>query len=214
MISVAAEVEAMRSFCVLSLVTLAFVVSPSISAKPFCDKQFVVWQVTLPPSTQLSTSEQATIRSQLMGRCFDDPQIGELASRVQETLQSFGYFRATVSAPTRASVDASRHPQLVSLIVDFVQGPRYKVREITWLGVKALSSEQVFSISQIGPDDILDTSKMQEMIETVRRLYAAIGYPEAFIVPQFQVHEDGHWVSLSFNVVEGGQTLVRRDLPL
>src|SRR5262249_14586313 len=166
----------MRSFCVLFLVALAFVGSPSIAAQDSCDKQFAVSQVSLQATTELSTREQATIRSLMMGRCFDEQQMGELASRVRETLHTSGYFRATVSAPMITRVDATRHPQPVSLNVDFVEGARYKVREITWSGIKALSSEQVFSISQIGPEDTLDMSKVRETLDAVRRLYAAIGY--------------------------------------
>jgi hypothetical protein len=130
--------------------------------------------VTLPTTTQLSPREQATIRARLIGRCFDDQQVGELAGPVRDTLQSFGYFRATVSQPTITIVDVSRHPQPVSLNVEVVEGARYKVREITWSGIKAVSSEQIVPISQIRPEDILDMSKVRETLEAVRRLYAAV----------------------------------------
>jgi outer membrane protein assembly factor BamA len=197
----------MRSFLVVFLLAFAFVgSSPTTAAQGSCDKQFVISQVSLPTTTQLSPSEQATIRVRLVGRCFDDRQLGELADRVRDTLQSFGYYCATVSEPTLTVVDVSRHPQPVSLNVEIVEGARYKVREISWLGVQAVSSEQVFSISQIHPEDILDTSKVRETLEAVRRLYAALGYPTASVVPRVEVHEAGHWVSLYFNVAEGAQS--------
>ena len=72
--------------------------------------------------------------------------------------------------------------------------------------VNAVPSEQVFSLSQIHPEDILDTSKVRETLEAVGRLYAANGYPTASVVPQVQVHEAGHWVSLRFSVVEGARS--------
>ena len=196
----------MRDPLFVALLTVCFVGSSSIAApQDSCDKQFVVSQVNLPMTTQLSSSEQATIRARLIGRCFDDQQVAELAGRVRDTLQSFGYFRATVS-PTIAVVDVSRHPQPVSLNLEVVEGARYKVREITWLGIEAISSEQIVPISQIRPEDILDMSKVRETLEAARRLYAAIGYPKASIVPEVQVHEAGHWVSLYFRVVEGAQS--------
>jgi len=199
-------VEVMRTLLFVALLAVWFVGSPSIAApQDSCDKQFVVSQVNLPTTTQLSSSEQATIRARLIGRCFDDQQVAELASRVRDTLQSFGYFRATVS-PTIAVVDVSRHPQPVLLNLDVVEGARYKVREITWLGVKAISSEQIIPISQTRPEDILDMSKVRETLEAARRLYAAIGYPTASIVSEVQVQEAGHWVSLYFRVVEGAQS--------
>src|SRR6202022_4768694 len=121
---------------------------------------------------------------------------------VRDTLQSFGYFRATVSQPTITIDDVSRHPQPVSVNVEVVEGARYKVREITWSGIKAVSSEQIVPISQIRPEDILDMSKVRETLEAARRLYAAIGYPTASIVSEVQVHEAGRWVLLYFRVVE------------
>jgi outer membrane protein insertion porin family len=195
----------MRTLLFVTLLAVCFVGSPSIATpQDSCDKQFVASQVTLPMTTQLSSSEQAAIRARLIGRCFDDQQVAELAGRVRETLQSFGYFRATVS-PTIAVVDVSRHPQPVSLNLDVVEGARYKVREITWLGVTAISSEQIIPISQIRPEDILDMSKVRETLEAARRLYAALGYPSASIVSEVQVHGTGHSVSLYFRVAEGAQ---------
>jgi hypothetical protein len=89
--------------------------------------------------------------------------------------------------------------------VEVVEGARYKVREVMFWGVNPVLSQQVFSLSQIHPEDTFDTSKGRETLESVRRLYAAIGYPTASIVPQVQIHETGHWVSLRFNVIEGAQ---------
>jgi hypothetical protein len=204
--SLSAEVEVMRALLFVALLAVCFVGSPSIATpQESCDKQFVVSQVNLPMTTQLSPSEQATIRARLIGRCFDDQQVAELAGRVRDTLQSFGYFRATVS-PTLTVVDVSRHPQPVSLNLEVAEGARYKVREVTWLGINAISSEQIIPISQIRPEDILDMSKVRETLEAARRLYAAIGYPTASIVDEVQVHEAGHWVSLYFRVVEGAQS--------
>jgi len=75
----------------------------------------------------------------MIGNCVGGPQVGELANRVRDTLQTFGYFRAIVSEPTITIVDGSRHPQPVSLKVEFAEGARYRVREIVWSGMKALT---------------------------------------------------------------------------
>src|SRR5262249_44760694 len=145
-------------------------------------------------------------RVRLIGRCFNDGEIGELGDRVRDALQNSGYFRASVSIPNATILDFSRHPQLVSLNVQFTEGARYKVREVQWSGIKAITMDQILSISQLHPEDILDTSKVRETQEAVRRLYVAIGYPAASIVPEVQVHEAGHWLSLHFGVLEGVQS--------
>ena len=142
----------------------------------------------------------------MIGRCFDEQQLGELAGRVRDTLQTLGYFRAIVSDPTITVGDVGRHPTPVSLGFVVIEGSRYKVREINWLGIKALTLEQIVSISQIRPEDTLDTSKVQETVEALRRLYSASGYPAASIVPDYRVHEVGHWVAVDFRVVEIAQS--------
>jgi outer membrane protein assembly factor BamA len=121
-------------------------------------------------------------------------------------LQSFGYLRATVSELTTTIADASRHPQPVSLNVEVVEGARYKVREIEWWNLKGVSFEQITSVSPIQVDDVLDMSKVRETLEAVRRLYAANGYPQATIVPQFQIPEAGQGATVIFTVVEGAQS--------
>jgi outer membrane protein assembly factor BamA len=201
------EVEMMHRPLVVALVTFAVFAAPSfVAGQDFCDKQFVVSGVSLPETTRLSRSEQAAIRARLIGRCFEDQeQLGELAGRVRDTLQNFGYLRATVSEPTMTIADASRHPQPVSLNVEFAEGPRFKVREIVWHGFRAVSSDQLMAVSQIQVEDVLDMSKVRETVAAVRKLYAANGYPKASIVPEVSFL-GGVGVCVSFRIAEGTQS--------
>jgi outer membrane protein assembly factor BamA len=197
----------MRSLFALTFVSLLSIGTSIAAAQPSCDEQYVVSRVNLAMTTQLPTNEQVTIRARLIGYCFSSQQVGELADRVRDTLQTFGYFRAIASEPAITIVDGNRHPQPVSVKVRFAEGSRYRVSEIVWSGTKGLTADQLFSISLIRPADILDTSKVQETVATVRRLYAAVGYPAASIVPQIEVVEDArHLVRVRFSVVEGTQS--------
>jgi outer membrane protein assembly factor BamA len=195
----------MRSFLVVSLLASVLTSSVTITAQDSCDKQYVVSEVNL-LAAQLSPGEQATIKAQLIGRCFDEQQLGELVGRVRDTLQTLGYFRATLSEPTITIGEVSRHPNPASLSFAVAEGARYKVREVVWTGFKAVPGENIVSISQIRPEDILDTSKVRATVEAVRKLYAASGYPVASIIPQIEAHEAGHWVAVYFSVVEGPQS--------
>ena len=123
----------------------------------------------------------------LIGRCTDDA----LIDRGRDVLQNFGYFRATVSEPQMTILDFSRNPQSVSLNLQFTEAAQYKVREITWLGIAHVSGNQSDLISQIRPEEILDTSKVRDVLETVRGLYGTIGYRDVAIVPEVQVHDAG-----------------------
>ena len=191
---------------VLSLAVVALASTLQfVSAQDSCDRQFVISQVNL-SATTLSRSEQGAIRGRLIGRCFDNQQLSELAGPVRNTLQRLGYLRATVSDPTFVIADGSRHPQRVSLNVEVVEGVRYKVRAIEWWNVNAFSLEQIMSVSPIQVEDVLDVSKVRDTLDVVRRLYAANGYPQAVIVPQFRVPEAGSPVTVIFTVAEGAQS--------
>src|SRR5215469_161523 len=87
---------------------LAFVGIPLLAtAQISCQKQFVTSEVILPTTTQLTPAELAATRARLIGHCFDDGKDGELSDRVRDALQSFGYFRASVSEPSVTVVDFS-----------------------------------------------------------------------------------------------------------
>jgi outer membrane protein assembly factor BamA len=196
----------MHSPLAVSLVASVLVAVPLfVAAQDSCDKQFVVSQVNLPTTTHLSRSEQAAIRARLIGHCFDDQQLGELAARVRDALQNFGYLRATVSEPSITVADASRHPQPVSLNVEIEQGAHYQVREIEVIGSRVVTSDQIISVSQIQLGDVLDMSKVRETVKAVRRLYAATGYDKVSIAAQVRFLA-GLGVCVAFKVVEGAQS--------
>jgi outer membrane protein assembly factor BamA len=195
----------MRKPLVLSLLILALgAVLPFVSAQDSCHKQFVVSQVNLPATTRLSRSGQASIRARLIGHCFDNQQLSELVGSVRDALQNQGYLHPIVSEPTLGVADASRQPQPVSLNVEVEEGARYKVTAVEWWNLKAISFDQITSVSPIQVGDVLDMSKVRETVGVVRRLYAANGYPQATIIPQFR--EAGHSVTVSFVVMEGAQS--------
>ena len=191
---------------VVSVAALVLVSVPRfLRAQDFCDKQFVVSEVSLPTTTHLAASEQAAIRARLIGRCFDNQQLAELASAVRDLLQSLGYLRAAVFEPSITASDTSRHPQPVSLNVEVKEGARYKVREIEVIGSTAISQEQFIALEQIQVEDFFDRNKMRETAEAVRKLYAANGYLNASIAPEVQFL-GGLGVCVRFKVVEGPQS--------
>jgi outer membrane protein assembly factor BamA len=170
-----------------------------IAAQDSCDKQFVVSQVNLPATSGLSASDQALIRVRVIGHCFDEQQLEQIAGQILGTLQSIGYLRATVSEPTITITDVSRHPQPVSLNVELKEGPHYRVSEIEiWNNV--LPYEQIKSVYQIQLGDFLDMSKVVKTAEALRKVYVANGYQKALVVPQ--VRFDNGLVGVAFKVVE------------
>ena len=191
---------------VVSLVAFVLVSVPQfLRAEDSCDKQFVVSEVSLPTTTHLPASEQAAIRGRLIGRCFDNQQLGELATAVSDVLQSIGYLKAAVPEPSITAFDSSRYPRPVSLNVEVKEGTRYRVEDIQIKGYRTVSPEEIMALSQIQPGDFFDRHKMRESAEAVRKLYAARGYLNASIVPSVEFL-GGRGVSVSFRIIEGPQS--------
>lgn len=176
-------------------------VHPLAATQDLCDKTFTVSEVSL-TTNHLSQREQGALRGLLIGRCFDDQKLGELAGQVRAALQDWGYLRATVSEPSMTITDNTRLPQLTSLHVEVEEGPRFKVREIDVLGSKVLTFDQIRSVFQIQLDDFLDMSEARSTAEAIRRLYAANGYLETSVVPQVRFLS-GVEVCVAFKVEEG-----------
>jgi outer membrane protein assembly factor BamA len=197
----------MRTPLFASIAAFALIAAPrSITAQDGCGEQLVVSQVTMPTTTRLVRSEQAAVRARLIGRCLDDQQLGELVGQVLDTLQSLGYFRATVSAPSIKIMDASPHAHSASLSLEFQEGARYRVEDIEIAGNKGLPADQIIAVAPIQLGEFLDMTKVRETADAMRRLYASNGYPTASIVPDVRFRE-GFYVTVAFRIIEGKQQM-------
>lgn len=186
--------------CVLFLSLLVFAI-PAAAHKT-CPEPFVVTAVNLPANSHLTSHQQAMMRAKLTGRCFGRKP-GELVRWFSSELDRFGYLNAKISEPTVAILDPTRHPQPVALTVEFVEGPRFKIREITWHGINAISVEQIVAVSVLQPGDVYDINKEQEIADTVSVLYHALGYWKVVITPRMQSDDAAGDVTLNYTVVEG-----------
>jgi len=194
--------------CLLVLFFTLAISAGSAAAYKTCPEPFVATQINLPENSHLSSHQQAAIRAHLTGRCFGVNKPGELARWFVCELQTLGYMSPQVSEPTITVLDPRRRPQPVSVTVQFVEGPRYKIRDIRWHGSNAVSIEQIVAISELQPGDVLDMSKGSETLNAVLLLYRSIGYPDVAIAPQPQMANDGvKEVTLHFYVSEGAYSL-------
>jgi outer membrane protein assembly factor BamA len=176
----------MRFLAFIATVFIALGVPPAMAQ---CDdqssRQFVIVNVNLERAGHLSSAQQASVKLRVIGRCFDPSNISELMHQVSDAYQSFGYFRATVSDPAIQIVDQTRSPEPVSLTFDVDEGQQFTVRDVIWHGTD-FGSEQEWQLTSLHPGDVLDTSKVRDTVERVRRLYVADGFAEAAIVPQVE----------------------------
>ncbi|MGA9566628.1 MAG: POTRA domain-containing protein [Candidatus Korobacteraceae bacterium] len=164
--------------------------------------RYVVVNVNLERPGHLSPAQQASVRSRVIGRCFDSSNTQQLSQRVLDAYQNFGYFRATIPDPSIQIVDDTLYPEPVSLTFDVNEGQQFTVDDVIWHGHGAFTDEQIWQVTSVRPGDVLDTTKVRETLDGVRRLYVSSGYADAEIVPQVDVLESGR-VRMNFSVIHG-----------
>ena len=177
-----------RIICLLCVgLTFSAAAQNGTRSEPLCSAQneFVVTEVIF-EAIHLPRQEQAGIKLQLLGHCFNASNISASGATVLDALQNAGYFRGYVSDPIVRVRDASRSPKPVTLIFDVVEGNQYKVREIEWRGVNAFTPEEIEEITPIRVEDIFSKSKVNEFVEGARNLYKARGYLSASIRPEIK----------------------------
>ena len=90
------------------------------------------------------------ILENLFARTYDATKLGEDAERVRFAFQDRGYFKAIVEDPKTKMRDVNgvawyfpfkaRHGKVVDITVPVEEGDRYKLKEITFTGNKALTN--------------------------------------------------------------------------
>lgn len=196
----------MPRIALLLIPALVFTVGSSLPTEAAsCDAKFVVTDVNFPPASHITRRQRTTIRARLTGRCLTGSKPDELKILQLVQLQNLGYYDAEVLDPDMTVIDSGRHPQPVSLTLRFNEGSVYRVRDITWSGTQAISTDRIASISDLRAGDVLSINKVEEVLDTVRLLYHALGFLDVTITPKIHPNKERHWAVVNYEVSEGAQ---------
>jgi outer membrane protein insertion porin family len=157
----------------------------------------------------------------LFSRTYDSTKLSEDAERVRYYYQTKGYFKALVADPKTHIHDTSgfrwyypfntKPGKAVDITMPVEEGPRYRLKEITFSGNKAVKDQKALrSLFKIKDGDIFDTEAIRKGLENLRKAYAALGYINFTPVPDTQADDDKKLISLRIDVDEGKQFYVRR----
>lgn len=191
-------------FVVLAALTLPSLAQQGCSA----GSDYVISKVALPADTALSGSQQGEVRVRLVGRCIQKSELGEMSERVRDAYQSFGFFQAAVGEPEVTVVDAFQKPAVIGLRFHVKEGSRFRLRKVEFQGARAFSPDELLSISPLAIDDVFDTSKVRELLEGLRRAYAAKGYSQLVVVPQTKI-DGAYGIELTLVVDENGSSVLK-----
>ena len=127
--------------------------------------------------------------------------------------RNFGYLRAQVTKVDYRNAGTAGNQKLL-MTVHIYEGPRYRVRNISFRGTSVYSPKQLEpGLSMLG-GDIYSLQKVSDDITMIRRYYGVKGYADADVRPDVsEVGTDGkgtRLVDLCYEVNEGGRFAVGR----
>ena len=99
----------------------------------------------------------------------------------------------------------------VDITLPVEEGDRYKLKEITFTGNKAVADTRALRAQfKIKDGDIFDTEAVRKGLENLRKAYAALGYINFAPVPNTDANDETHEITLKIDLDEGKQFFVRR----
>jgi outer membrane protein insertion porin family len=157
----------------------------------------------------------------LFARTYDSTKLSEDAERVRYYYQTKGYFKALVADPKTQIHDTSgvrwywpfksSPGKAVDITLPVEEGQRYRLKEITFTGNKAVTNTAgLRALFKIKDGEIFDTEAVRKGLESLRKAYAALGYINFTPVPNTEADDEKKLISLRIDVDEGKQFFVRR----
>lgn len=137
----------------------------------------------------------------------DRQKIEEDLMRVRDYYHNLGFFKVKVSRELQFNEDQSW--LTVRFIID--EGPRYKVRNITFIGPKVFSAAQLSEKLKLTEGQFFDRAKLDKDITVATDRYGAKGYVFVAVQPQVQFLEDpDDELDIVYQVEEGRPCIVSR----
>lgn len=141
--------------------------------------------------------------------------------QVQDDLQeiirfyrNYGYLRARVTKVEYTDKGNAEGAQRLSMRVHIDEGPRYKVRNVSFKGISVYTPQQLHPGLSMLDGDIYSLQKVSDDVRMIRDYYGAKGYADADVrsdINEVGVDKDGvRMVDICYEVTEGGRYNVGR----
>ncbi len=163
----------------------------------------LITDFTISGTQTLSSDELATIESEMTGSCFDENP-DEIEERVRALFQNRGYFGAVLNSLRIKPTDPVAVPKAVTVEADVLEGPRYRLAEIGFVGNHAFKADELRNKFPLKKGDLFARDKIASGLEALRDLYVSSGFIDFTAIPDTQ-NLSNATVILSVSVMEGRQ---------
>ncbi len=174
------------------------------------DQQQRIWKVNFEGNTIATEARlRHIVKSKpgyfkVFGGLAQRTLIDQDVDRVTEYYRSLGYFNAQVGREISESNDGRW------LNVRFIvnEGPRYKVRDVKFMGNKSYDETELKKLLQLNPSGempVFDATQLNEDLTEVRDLYGSQGYVFSNVAVETRFLEEPGMLDLVYKIKEGKQ---------
>jgi len=143
----------------------------------------VVADFSITGTQTLGSDELNRIVGELTGSCFDDDS-DEMGERVRAFFQDRGYFTAEVKTIHLKPLDPLGIPKPVKMEAEVIEGPRYKVEEITFVNNHAFGADKLRQEFPLKAGDWFERGKVASGLQGLRKLYGTDGFLDWMAIPE------------------------------
>jgi outer membrane protein assembly factor BamA len=185
--------------------------SPVGNAHEPDEHEISVAELTFEGDIHLPNTDQQQIASelrQIVYRGNSEGVTNELLERIRRAWQDRGYFNVRVRGDSRM-LAGSPVSERIAFNAHIIEGPQYRLGEITFEHNKAISNLQALrSLFPIEGHDIFSRQKIAEGLDNLRNAYGQLGYINFVMVPDTKTNEEERLISLRIDMHEGTQFYV------
>jgi outer membrane protein assembly factor BamA len=165
--------------------------------------QLLITDFTISGTQAIDSAELAKITNQLTGECVDD-NTSELEERIEALFKDRGFADAVVKNLHIKPDDPLALPKPVSLEAEVIEGPRFTVGEINFVGNHVFDSSKLRSEFPLEKGDVFARGKIASGILGVVHLYLSNGYLDWIASSDAQKFSAGTFV-VTLSIIEGPQ---------
>jgi len=163
----------------------------------------VVADATITGTSSLNSDELASIARASIGTCLDENS-DDLAYFVKSLFQDRGYYSAKVSHLELKSGDPLANPKPVVMEAEVLEGSRYKLTRIQFMGNHAFTDAQLRSAFPMKNGEFFQRGKIVDGLNKLRELYVSDGFLDFATIVDDQALSDST-VVLTLKTAEGTQ---------
>lgn len=197
-----ATIPRMRTGVLLG--TMFVLATTSVAAQIATGIQLV--DVRFGGDTRLEVVDLKKCAADLKSRTYEGPDwLDNISERVRQLcLQDSGYFKAAVKPSSEQLPDKRGTHQFV-VKFDIDAGPQYRIGQISFRNNRVFSTGELRSMFESASGDIFSPAKIRHGLDQIHTAYVERGYMNFTSVPDANIDEIGHAISVVIDCDEGKQ---------